>query len=417
MELSLFGERFSAATGIQELMEDLGTALASSEKTYMLGGGNPALIPEVSAIWRSRMQDILEREADFDRMLGYYDTPQGKAEFLAAVAALLNENYGWKLTERNVAVTNGSQNAFFFFLNMFSGSTRGGGKKKILFPLIPEYIGYADQATEHESFVASRPIIRETGEREFKYYIDFDALEVGDDVGAICVSRPTNPTGNVLTDEEIHRLSSLAGERGIPLFVDNAYGTPFPHIIFEQVEPIWNENIVMSMSLSKIGLPALRTGIIVAREEIIEAISAANAVMNLAIGGVGQALTVPLIRSGEILRMSREIVMPFYREKSRKAIEWLGEAFGDTVDYAVHRSEGSLFLWIWFKKLPISTKELYRRLKKRSVLVIPGEYFFYGLPDSWEHSKQCIRLSYAQSEEIVREGIQIIADEIRGLDR
>lgn len=417
MEISLFGERFSASTGIQELMDDLGTALSGSEKSYMLGGGNPALIPEVSRIWRERMQEILESPDDFDKMLGYYDTPQGKGEFLDAVAGLLNERYGWKLSERNIAVTNGSQNAFFFFFNMFSGSTRAGSNKKILFPLIPEYIGYADQAAEQGSFLSLRPIMRETGDHEFKYFIDFDNLELSDEVGAICVSRPTNPTGNVLTDGEITRLSNLASERGIPLFVDNAYGTPFPHIIFEEIEPIWNENIVMSMSLSKIGLPAVRTGIVVAREEIVQAITAANAVMNLAIGGIGQALTTPLIRSGEILRVSREIVMPFYRRKSRQAIEWLHAALGDSVDYSIHRSEGSLFLWIWFKNLAVPTKELYRRLKSRSVLIIPGEYFFFGLSSPWDHSEQCIRLSYAQSDETVQQGIDIIADEIRRLSK
>jgi valine--pyruvate aminotransferase len=350
-------------------------------------------------------------------MLGHYDAPQGKTEFLVAVAALLRENYGWKVSERNIAVTNGSQNAFFFLLNMFSGRTRSGSNRKILFPLIPEYIGYADQSAEAGSFVSIRPLIRETGNHEFKYFIDFESLEVSDEIGAICVSRPTNPTGNVLTDEEITHLSELAAERGIPLLVDNAYGTPFPHIIFEEVVPIWNEHVVMSMSLSKIGLPALRTGIVVAREEIIQAISSANAVMNLAIGGVGQALTLPLIRSGEILRLSREIVMPYYRQKSRQAIRWLHEAFGHEVDYSIHRSEGSLFLWIWFKNLPIPTKELYRRLKRRSVLIIPGEYFFYGLSAPWEHGQQCIRLSYAQSDELVREGIEIIADELRSLLR
>ncbi|HUX22196.1 MAG TPA: valine--pyruvate transaminase [Spirochaetia bacterium] len=415
MEISHFGERFSARTGIQELMDDLGSALSSGDKSYMLGGGNPALIPEISRIWRERMKDILAAEGDFDRMLGYYDSPQGKGEFLVAMAALLRENYGWEVSERNIAVTNGSQNAFFFFLNMFSGSTRGGRRRRILFPLVPEYIGYADQSAEEGSFVSNLPLIRETGDHEFKYFIDFDSLQVSHDIGAICVSRPTNPTGNVLTDAEITHLSELAAEHNIPLLIDNAYGTPFPHIIFEEVVPIWNEHVVMSMSLSKIGLPALRTGIVVARKEIVQAISSANAVMNLAIGGVGQALTLPLVRSGEILRLSREVVMPFYRQKSRQAIEWLHQALGNEVDYRIHRSEGSLFLWIWFKNLPIPTKELYRRLKRRSVFIIPGEYFFYGLSAPWEHREECIRLSYAQSDEVVREGIEIIADEVRSL--
>ena len=44
----------------------------------------------------------------------------------------------------------------------------------------------------------------------------------------ICVSRPTNPTGNVITDEELMKLDLLAQQRDIPLVIDNAYGVPFP---------------------------------------------------------------------------------------------------------------------------------------------------------------------------------------------
>ena len=61
--------------------------------------------------------------------------------------------------------------------------------------------------------------------------MDFDALEnlpdlKEDKIGAICCSRPTNPTSNVLTDGEMARLDALAQEHGIPLIIDNAYGTP-----------------------------------------------------------------------------------------------------------------------------------------------------------------------------------------------
>lgn len=38
---------------------------------------------------------------------------------------------------------------------------------------------------------------------QFKYHVDFEHLTIGDDIGAICVSRPTNPTGNVITDDEV----------------------------------------------------------------------------------------------------------------------------------------------------------------------------------------------------------------------
>ena len=36
-----------------------------------------------------------------------------------------------------------------------------------------------------------------------------------------------NPTGNVITDEELMKLDRLANQHGIPLVIDNAYGVPF----------------------------------------------------------------------------------------------------------------------------------------------------------------------------------------------
>jgi alanine-alpha-ketoisovalerate/valine-pyruvate aminotransferase len=41
---------------------------------------------------------------------------------------------------------------------------------------------------------------------------------------------------------------------------------PFTNIIFTEAKPFWNKNTVVCMSLSKFGLPALRTGILVADE-------------------------------------------------------------------------------------------------------------------------------------------------------
>ena len=414
MNLSAFGEKFTSKSGILELMDDLGKAVAGSDHVCMLGGGNPARIQEVQDIWRRCLAALMEDGEKMEQSLANYDTPQGKATFLDALARMLNRNYGWDLTAENIAVTNGSQNAFFILFNLFAGTDSEGVKKKILFPLCPEYIGYADQAVEEGVFKTVPAAIHDEDGFFFKYHADFSRIAITDDIGAVCVSRPTNPTGNVLTDEEVAHLAELTEKAGVPLIIDNAYGSPFPEIIFQDVKPVWNENIILSMSLSKLGLPSVRTGIIVASREVIQAVSACNAIISLANGTIGQVITESLIRSGEILDISRNIIRPFYKKKSDKAISLLRQLIPPTVDFRVHRSEGAIFLWIWFRNLTISSRELYNRLKKRGVIVVPGEYFFFGLEEPWDHSTQCIRLNYAQEDHLVEEGIQILAEEAGG---
>lgn len=412
MRFSRFGERLTRKSGILALMDDLGDAMASPGQKFMLGGGNPAHVPELDAIYRRRMAEIAGNGDELERMLGNYDTPKGRVRFLEALAELLRGEYGWDISARNIAITNGSQTGFFVLLNMLSGEFADGSSRRILFPLMPEYIGYANQGVGGANFEGRLPRIEQIDATTHKYHVDLEELHVDDHISAICVSRPTNPTGNVLTDGEIEALDRAAKKHDVPLLIDNAYGIPFPGMIFTEATPVWNPNIVLAMSLSKIGLPSTRTGIIVAREELVEALSSANAIVSLANGSVGQAIMQPLVESGEILRLSREVVRPFYLEKSRKARAWIDEAFAARgVDYSVHLSEGSLFLWVWFRSLRSNTYELYNRLKARNTIVVPGRYFSFGLDAPWDHADQCIRLNYAMDDEQVRRGIEIIAEE------
>ena len=412
MNVSRFGRKVAARSGIGQLMDDLGSALCCKDQVFMLGGGNPAHISEVERYFRRSMEAMLDDGGRFERAVGEYDPPQGNIGFITAVAELLRREFGWEIGPRNIALTNGSQSAFFILFNLFAGEYEDGSRKKVLFPLIPEYIGYCDVGLTHDLFAAREPLIERIDEHTFKYHIDFDRLEIADDVGAICVSRPTNPTGNVLSDRELERLSGLAVARNIPLIIDNAYGTPFPNIMFVDAQPVWNENTVVCMSLSKLGLPGTRTGIVIAREEIIEMVARVNAVMSLAPGGVGTAIVTDLVRSGEIIRISREVIRPFYERKVQEALKQVHECF-EGLDYLVHRAEGAFFMWLWFPGLPITNQQLYERLKERHVLVIPGHYFFPGLARAWRHTSECIRVSYAQPHDLVAAGIQAIADEVR----
>ncbi|BDS07726.1 valine--pyruvate transaminase [Oceaniferula spumae] len=413
-QFSNFGQRLCMGSGIEELMDDLGNALVNGgPDTKMLGGGQPAHIPEVNALWRRRLEEIMSSPGGVEKMLANYDPPRGNPIFLQAIADLFRENFGWDISAKNIAITSGGQTAFFFLFNALAGEFKDGSRKKILLPLVPEYIGYSNQSVGSDLFRAVKPIIEKIGEHDFKYRVDFDNLKVDDDIAAICVSRPTNPTGNVLTDNEISKLRALADEKGIPLIIDNAYGAPFPNIIFTEATPVWNDNIVLTLSLSKIGLPGTRTGIVVAREEIAAAVSSMSAIVGLANGNVGQQIMQPLVQSGEILKLSNEVVRPYYIEKSRQARAWVDESFDSALPYRVHLSEGALFLWLWFEDLPITTRELYERLKARGVLIVSGHYFFFGLEDEdWQHRNECIRMTYTMDESTVRGGIQIIAEEV-----
>lgn len=411
MHFSSFGEKLSSGAGILSLMDDLGKAMADGD-LIMMGGGNPGHIPAIQEVVRARLHRILDDDQALRKLIGIYDPPRGDRDFRRALAALLRQEYGWDLDEDNICLTNGSQGAFFLLFNLLAGRTRDGGRRKILLPLAPEYIGYADLGIEEDLFVAVQPRIEILDEPYFKYRVDFDRIAINEEIGAICVSRPTNPTGNVLTDDEVAGLAELAAAHEIPLIVDGAYGLPFPGMVYTGASPVWNEHLVLCLSLSKFGLPACRTGIVIARPELIRALAGMNAVVNLAPSSFGAMLTADLVRSGEILRLGREVIRPFYQRKRDLALAALAESCAG-LPFRVHVPEGAFFLWLWFPGLPVESGALYERLKARGVLVVSGHWFFPGLDGGWPHTGECLRLTYSQDEAEVRRGIAIIGDEIR----
>ncbi len=390
-------------------MDDLNDGLRTPG-AIMLGGGNPAAIPAMLDYFHQASEEMLA-SGELVAALTNYDGPQGKDVFVKALAQLFRETYGWDISEKNISLTNGSQSGFFYLFNLFAGQQPDGSHKKVLLPIAPEYIGYGDAGIDEDIFVSYHPEIELLDNGLFKYHVDFEKLTVDDSVAAICASRPTNPTGNVLTDEEVRKLDKLARENNIPLIIDNAYGLPFPNIIFEDVEPFWNENTILCMSLSKLGLPGVRCGIVIASEEITQALTNMNGIISLAPGSVGPALANHIIAKGDLLKLSSEVIKPFYKQKSQRAVELLQQAITDE-RFRIHKPEGAIFLWLWFDELPITTMELYQRLKARGVLIVPGEYFFIGQKDEWDHAHQCLRMNYVQDDEMMQKGIAIIAEEV-----
>lgn len=408
MNFSDFGRRFAGYSGITHLMDDLNKGLQQDDMV-MMGGGNPAAISEVNQIFNDCLAK-LQASGELVRTLSNYDGPQGKNSFIDTLVDFFQQQYNWSISSKNIALTHGSQSSFFVLFNSFAGRSHGR-QQKVLIPLVPEYIGYCDVGVEADLIVSQQARIERLDGGYFKYQVDFEHLEIDQDTGLICVSRPTNPSGNVLTDAECQQLDEVARRNNVPLLIDNAYGTPFPNIIFNEVNPFWNDNTIVCMSLSKLGLPGARTGIVIANEEVISQFTNMTAITSLAPGGIGPVIANQLIKDNLLIPLCNELILPFYQKRSQLAVQLLRQAIDDS-RLNIHKPEGSLFLWLWFEGLRITTGELYERLKRKGLLVIPGKYFFPGQAEPTRHAESCIRMNYVQSEEELQKGIEILATEL-----
>ena len=409
---SAWGAKIAGPSAIVDLMEDLGQALNNNPDLLFLGGGNPAQIPAVQALLQKHWQEIGADNKAVQKLCGVYQSPQGDERLLAQLVTLFNQQ-GLAISQNHLAIISGSQTALFLLFNLLAGRDASGNLRKILLPMVPEYLGYADQSLAPECFISCLPTLKYTAPNRFCYELDFAALEqITETLGALCLSSPTNPSGNLISLDELQQLNSWAKTRNLPLIIDRAYGSPFPALEYPPQALFYDDNTIQIWSLSKLGLPGLRTAIVLASPQLIHLLVKANTILNLANGNAGPALMERLISSGDLQHITHNILPHYYRPQRDRLVQLLDDALTG-INYFICEPKGAFFIWLWLPDLPISSRELYEQLKNQGLLVMAGERFFYEWQNTWPHARQCLRLTYCQSEAVLAQAVSVLAAQVR----
>jgi valine--pyruvate aminotransferase len=234
-------------------------------------------------------------------------------------------------------------------------------------------------------------------------------LEIGADTGCVLFSRPCNPTGNVLSDEEVHKIVNLASNYDVPVLIDSAYAPPFPALNFTEMTPVFGDNILHCMSLSKAGLPGERLGIAIGSEKFVGVLESFQTNMCLHSSRYGQAIAAKAIASGRLADLATTVIRPYYQGKFTVLEAGINKWMPKDLPWYLHRGEGAIFAWMWFQDLPITDWELYQALKQVGVIVVPGNSFFPGLREDWVHKQQCIRISLTASDADIATAMERLA--------
>jgi valine--pyruvate aminotransferase len=297
-------------------------------------------------------------------------------------------------------ITPGSQSLYFYAANAFGGYTSSGTLKKIVLPLSPDYTGYGGVTLTAEALISYKPALDiDAAAHRFKYRPDFSHLEINENTGCVIFSRPCNPTGNVMTDEEVRKIADLAASYEVPVLIDSAYAPPFPALNFTDMTPMFGGNLLHCMSLSKAGLPGERIGIAIGDESLIQVLECFQTNLCIHSPRYGQAIAARAIASGKLAEISTHVIRPFYQQKFRILAEALDRAMPADLPWFLHRGEGAIFAWLWLNELPIADWELYQQLKQVGIIVVPGSTFFPGLRDNWSHTHQCLRISLTGTDQ------------------
>jgi valine--pyruvate aminotransferase len=410
--LSQFGKQMTQLTGVRAIMKDIIATLKASpgQEFINLSAGNPVILPEVEQLWRDCTADLLS-SAEYGEVICRYGSSQGYAPLIEAIVTDFNRRYKLNLSDRNILITPGSQSLYFYAANTFGGYTTEGELKQIVLPLSPDYTGYGGVSLFPEALLAYKPTleINET-EHRFKYRPDFSQLKVNANTGCFLFSRPCNPTGNVLTDEEVNKITTLAAAHDIPVLIDSAYAPPYPALNFTSMTPQFGSNILHCLTLSKAGLAGERIGIAIGDPQLIEVLESFLTNVCLHSSRYGQALAAKAIASGVLADISVNVIRPHYQSKLAIVETILDAAMPKDLPWFLHRGEGAIFAWLWLQDLPITDWEFYQELKKLGVIVVPGNSFFPGLREEWQHKHQCFRISLTASEAEIATAMKRLAE-------
>jgi aspartate/methionine/tyrosine aminotransferase len=231
------------------------------------------------------------------------------------------------------------------------------------------------------------------------------ALDVGElnrvvtrDTEVVLVTNPGNPTGSVLTGEEMDEVVAVARRAGAWLVADEIYRGA--ELDGELTPTFWGryDKLVVTSGLSKaFGLPGLRIGWMVAPPKLIEKLWIRHDYITLTPGALSErlaALAMEPSRRDEILARTRGIL----RRNLPVLEEWI-DSHGDLFDY-VRPSAGAIACLKY--DLPVRSTALVDRIREeQSVLLVPGDQFGMG---------KYIRIGYGSDVEHTIKGLARVGE-------
>lgn len=208
---------------------------------------------------------------------------------------------------------------------------------------------------------------------ENQWRLEMSELEaaVTDKTRLIAIVNPNNPTGSILSAQEMQRIVAICEKAGAWLHADEVYlGT---ELAGEETPSFWGryDKLICINSLSKAyGLAGLRIGWAIASTEMIEELWRRHEYAVIAASG-------PSMKLAEIALepRKRQMLLDRQKELSRQGHsilqEWVGEQEGR---FSVQRANATSIAFVRYH-FDMPSVELAGQIRKKaSVLVAPGAY-------------------------------------------
>ena len=267
------------------------------------------------------------------------------------------------LKKENILLTDGSISALYTINNLFN--IKGA---KVL-GIAPQFADFAANVRLLGMEYLPVKLDRKDG---YKIHIESLLDRLNSKISLVYIDNPNNPTGQVISSEDIERLLKKAEDYNVCVVVDEAYGDFMPKENSAVRFLAQYENLIVVRTFSKgFGLAGLRAGYILAAESLIHCM---NKISNpYQMGEISRELV------GAALTVENQIAehMESFARQKRDLRRYLGENL-----FMAETCNTVSICMVYHRDLQV---DLYHLFLKQGILTVSGTDF-----DGLDHS--CVRL-------------------------
>jgi aspartate aminotransferase len=323
----------------------------------------------------------------------HYTPASGIMEAREAVAGFVSRTLKTDVDPTDVVIVPGSKNVLLFTL--FACVEPGD---EVILP-DPGYPAYASQV----SFIGAVPkLVTLREETGFRMDLDQLASLVTPKTRMLIINTPQNPTGGILTEEDVKFVCELAHKHDLLVVSDEIYSQLVYgfHHVSPLSQPGMRERTVLMDGLSKsYAMTGWRLGYAVAPQALAAKLDQLMINSSSCAAAFTQMAAIEALSAPESEHAVHRMVKVFERRRDL-VVDGLNAIPG----VRCAKPQGSFYAFPNIQGTGFDERELADRLlTEAGVAVLPGSAFGAA-------GKGYIRLAYTQSEDELRLGLKLIAD-------
>lgn len=337
------------------------------------------------AIKESAIKAIEKGQVHYTEFIGSFDLRKAISESEYSKTGLRYD------PGKEIVITVGATEGLYCIWNVFLDPG-----DEIMIPS-PYYVSYSRQLTYSGACIVEVPVLKDN---KIKYNIDDFKSRLTDKTKIILLNSPNNPTGYVMTDDDLNMIAELAIENDLLVVSDECYDSFVFEGTYKSIATLpgmRERTIVVNSSSKTFSMTGWRIGYIMANEDFIREMNRSHSQTSVCATSFAQAGAIEAYKN-----VYKEVDIMIEEFKSRR--DYVANCLNKMDNISFINPEGAFYVFINVGKLGMDgTKFCERLLREKGIAMSPGISFGSDWIDY-------VRLAYSCSMYDIVEAMNLMKD-------